>query len=765
MRYHDGRTYYYHTETKESTWEKPDDFLDEPPTPATPVTPQNASAVDGAWREAVAQDTGKTYYYNSITKETTWKVPPGYQKQPQTPRQAAPTFVAGGAQSHSSDDHGSSDRRMDRRSDRDHGLPQKPSFDGSRSGGMPWEQRQDNIGFRGAMPVKTDEPEYSSYEQAEEAFFKMLRKNNISPDTSWEDALRTVIKEKDYRAFKDPKERKQAFEKYCLEVRTQEKGKEKERREKLREDFRKMLATHDDIKHYTRWKTARPMIEREAVFKAAGDDDERRQIFDEYLLELKRRHAEEEIATRRSAIQDLDGMLQALIIDPDTKWAEAQTRITESERFKADPKFRSLSLADVLTAFDSHMKSLDRVANDEKQRQKRLHTRRERQARDNFKQLLQEMVKQGRLTAGTKWKDLHPLVENDERYLSLLGLPGSTPLELFWDALEGENQKSRHIRNTAMDVLEDHRYEMTTETALDDFVNVMRSDSRTASLNIGQMTMIYDKLMEKIKRRADAEREEAEKIQKKAVDSLRSAIKHLHPSIRVDDRYEDVLPELETIREFRNATEITRREAFDKHIHRLRDKEKDERTHREKDRDQRNGSRRDNERGADRRRDDRTPELNSYEEDRKRAQADRERQYRKASFGLTPPRDRRDERDDRHRRHRRDESIYERERREREIERERNYVSRADPRDKGRALDYGDDDVPSSRPGSIRKRRDSDISAGGRRDPKVGCNHHYSYACEANNVQRLRRATPDTAPREESPALQSGSEEGEIEEV
>jgi pre-mRNA-processing factor 40 len=501
------------------------------------------------------------------------------------------------------------------------------------------------------------------------------------------------------------------------------------------------------------------------VFKAAGDDDERRQIFDEYLLELKRRHAEEEITTRRSAIQDLDSMLQALIIDPDTKWAEAQTRITESERFNADPKFRSLSLADVLTAFDSHMKSLDRVANDEKQRQKRLHTRRERQARDNFKQLLQEIVKQGRLTAGTKWKDLHPLVENDERYLSLLGLPGSTPLELFWDALEGENQKSRHIRNTAMDVLEDHRYEMTTETALDDFVNVMRSDSRTASLDIGQMTMIYDKLMEKIKRRADAEREEAEKIQKKAVDSLRSAIKHLHPSIRVDDRYEDVLPELETIREFRNATEITRREAFAKHIHRLRDKEKDERTHRDKDRDQRNGSRHDNERDADRRRDDRTPELNSYEEDRKRAQANRERQYRKASFGLTPPRDRRDERDDRHRRHRRDESIYERERREREIERERNYVSRADPRDKGRALDYGDDDGPSSRPGSIRKRRDSDISAGGRRDPKVGCNHHYSYACEANNVQRLRRATPDAAPREESPALQSGSEEGEIEEV
>jgi pre-mRNA-processing factor 40 len=714
----DGKPYYYHTETKKTQWEKPDDFIEEPPTPATPATPQNDAAVDGAWREAVHQD-GRTYYYNSLTKETTWKVPPAYLKHQQNSRQAAPAFVAGGGQNHSSDDYGSHDRRLDRRGDRDHGLPQKPSFDGGRGGGMPWEQRQDNMGFRGAMPVKTDEPDYATYEQAEEAFSKMLRKNNISPDTSWEEALRTVIKEREYRAFKDPKERKQAFEKYCVEVRAQEKGREKERKEKLREDFRKMLGTHDDIKHYTRWKTARPLIEREAVFKSAGDDDERRQIFDEYIIELKRKHVEDEIATRNNALQDLDGMLQALIIDPDTKWADARERIMESERFRSDPKFQLLSLVDVLNAFDGHMKSLDRVANEERQEQKRLRSRRQRQARDSYKQLLQEMIKQGKLTTGTKWKDLYPFIENDERYLNVLGLPGSTPVQLFWDTIEDEIHRNRHIRNTAMDVLDDKRYEMTTETSLDDLTSVMRSDPRTAHLEGNQMKMIYDKLMEKIRRRAEQEREESDRQLRKAIDALRSAIKHMTPPVRVDDRYEDVLPKLQALREFRGLDEESRRAAFDKHVRRLKEKDDGDRTHRDRDRDPRNGSRRDNERDADRRRDNRTPEQNSYEEDRKRAQADRERQYRKASFGLSPPRDRRDDRDDRQRRHRRDDSIYERERREREMERERSYISRADPRDKGRALDYGDEDVAGSRPGSIRKRRDSDVSTGGRRDPKV----------------------------------------------
>lgn len=718
----DGKPYYYHTETKKTQWDKPDDFVEEPPTPATPATPQDDAAVDRAWREAVRD--GRTYYYNSITKQTQWQPPPAYLKHQQNSRQAAPAFVAGGGQNHSSDDYGSHDRRLDRRGDRDHGLPQKPSFDGGRGGGMPWEQRQDNMGFRGAMPVKTDEPDYATHDQAEEAFFKMLRKNNISPFIAWEEALRTVIKDREYRAFKDPKERKQAFEKYCVEVRAQEKGKEKERREKLREDFRKMLGTHDDVKHYTRWKTARPVIEREAVFKSAGDDDERRQIFEEYIIELKRKYVEDEITTRNNAMQDLDGMLQALIIDPDTKWADAKERIMESERFKSDPKFQSLGLVDVLNAFDSHMRSLDRVANEERQQQKKLRTRRERQVRDSYKLLLQEMIKQGKLTSATKWKDLHPFIENDERYLKVLGLPGSTPVQLFWDTIEDEIHRNRHIRNTAMDVLDDKRYEMTTDTSLDELSGVMRSDPRTAHLDDNQMKMIYDKLMEKIRRRAEQEREESERQLRKAVDALRSAIKHMNPPVRVDDRYEDVLPKLQALREFRGLDEESRRAAFDKHIRRLKEKDDGDRSHRdrdrsERDRDPRNGSRRDNERDADRRCDGRTPEQNSYEEDRKRAQADRERQYRKASFGLSPPRDRRDDRDDRHRRHRRDDSIYERERREREMERERSYISRADPRDKGRALDYGDEDVGGSRPGSIRKRRDSDVSNGGRRDPKV----------------------------------------------
>ncbi|KAK3085191.1 U1 snRNP protein, partial [Teratosphaeriaceae sp. CCFEE 6253] len=73
-----------------------------------------------------------------------------------------------------------------------------------------------------------------------------------------------------------------------------------------------MLATHEDITHFTRWKTAKPLIEREAVFKQAGTEDERRQMFDEYVGELKRKHAELDLENRRTAMQELDSILKVL---------------------------------------------------------------------------------------------------------------------------------------------------------------------------------------------------------------------------------------------------------------------------------------------------------------------------------------------------------------------------------------------------------------------------------------------------------------------
>ena len=212
------------------------------------------------------------------------------------------------------------------------------------------------------------------------------------------------------------------------------------------------------------------------------------------------------------------------------------------------------------------------------------------------------------------------------------------------------------------------------------------------------------------------------------MDGLRSFIKHLEPPIRIDDTFERVRPRIERSEEYIAVTsDELRRSAFDKVIRRLKEKEEDaekdrlkrrERvsvdrpTHRDRDRGER--THRSNGRYT---RTSRSPEPDAYEADRRKAIADREKNYRKGSAAdtlLSPgrrgdrvDRDRERDRDlDRPHCSRREEPMgqYDRERRDREDERDKLYRRRGDPRGSIDELPYGDE-----RPGGSRRRRaDSD---------------------------------------------------------
>ena len=678
----------------------------------------------------------------------------------------APHFVAGGTAS-----LGSFSQQRDRDDYSERAGPDR-QLEGPR--GPAVEAHQNN------------DPQYSTFEEAEEAYIKLLRRSNVKPDWTWEQTMRATIKDPQYRALKDPKDRKLAFEKYAQEVRGQEKERAKERLAKLRVDFGTMLKSHPEIKHYTRWKTARPIIEGETIFRSTNDDTERRQLFEEYIIELKKANIEREAATRQSAMDDLVGLLKELKLEPYTRWQEAQEVIESNSTFQADDKFKTLSKSDILTAFENHIKSLERTFNDERQREKNSKQRRERQNRDHYIDLLKELRADGNIKAGTKWKEVLPQIQSDSRYVAMLGQPGSTPLDLFWDMVEEEERSFRLIRNDVYDVLEDRRYEITPSTKLADFLSVMSSDRRTATIPHDTLELAFIRILEKVHRRIDEDKHASERQQRRALDALRSKIKHLdRPPVTTASTWDSVKPHIAHMDEFKALpTDDLRKQAFDKVLRRLKEKEDDmenerrssrrsdrDHDHRALDRDHRNGHvssarhhppidrDRQDRRGA---RSSRTPELDAYEADRRKAMADRERQYHKnGPTGLSPPpRSRERDRKERERtssRPRRG-SHYDRDRRDREDERERAYRSRADPRERpsrdGRdirdGLDYGDG---------------GSIGSGGRRRRGLDSDGE-SVGSNRKRVRRERRRTPEVKAKveekKEEIAVHSGSEEGEM---
>lgn len=215
------------------------------------------------------------------------------------------------------------------------------------------------------------------------------------------------------------------------------------------------------------------MIEGETIFRSTSNEDERRQLFDEYILELRGVAREQEARTRKEAIDHLSDLLRSLDMEPYTRWSEAQTIIQQNEHFQSEDKFQALSKLDVLNTFETHIKNLEREFNDKRQRMKAMKNRKERKRREGFvvcvylrsafrwlltrcsaQGLLHGLRSKGDIRAGAKWKEVYPLIKDDERYQNMLGQSGSTPLDLFWDVVEDMERDIRLKRNTVQDVMD-----------------------------------------------------------------------------------------------------------------------------------------------------------------------------------------------------------------------------------------------------------------------------------------------------------------------
>jgi len=303
---------------------------------------------------------------------------------------------------------------------------------------------------------------------------------------------------------------------------------------------------------------------------------------------------------------------------------------------------------------------------------------------------------------------------------------------------------------------------------------MMTADRRTSKIDPDILQLIFQRIQEKAVRRNEEEKHAADRHQRRAVDALRSRIKHLEPPVRVSDTWDEVKPRLEKYEEYKALeTDELREAAFEKVIRRL--KEKDEDNDRDREARDRDRGRRDHDRGdreyrsgrGERRggsRVSRTPEMDVYEAERRKAQADRERSYRKVS-GFSPSRDRREDRD-RYRDRERDRDYDRRPGRDgdrREDERERLYRTRGDPRGGRDELDYGGDSR-STGSADRRRRRESDSeSVASRSAKRYRRDSRERDRSKSRRERREQSAIPEEDIKNEK-AVHSGSEEGEIEE-
>lgn len=71
-------SYYYNTITKASSWVVPEGFVEPTPEPAAARPPDGPSANGSPWTASTDPTSGCQYYYNSVTKESSWTRPANF---------------------------------------------------------------------------------------------------------------------------------------------------------------------------------------------------------------------------------------------------------------------------------------------------------------------------------------------------------------------------------------------------------------------------------------------------------------------------------------------------------------------------------------------------------------------------------------------------------------------------------------------------------------------------------------------------------------
>jgi pre-mRNA-processing factor 40 len=339
----DGRSYYYNSRTNATTWEKPDALK----------TPAEICLAKIPWKEYTTPE-GRKYWNNSETGESVWSMPQAYKDA-----------VNG---------------------------PAKPN--GYRySSPFSYNRTSTALTLQTFIPAQREiEDEntpgteaYHNKEEAKKDFIRLLRKTEMEPTSQWNEVLPQIIKNPAFRGVKDPVERKQLFENYLVTLRTEVQEKEKDRRHRVREGFMQMCRRHPEIKHYTRYKTARPILQEETDFKACKDDDERRELFEEFRVEALQTFEANETAERTKAMKVFREILESLELEPYARWRPTKElfewKIKENNRHE---ELWAMNEIDYLTVFEDYVKGLEKEFNDVRQAEKDAKYRAERKNREGY---------------------------------------------------------------------------------------------------------------------------------------------------------------------------------------------------------------------------------------------------------------------------------------------------------------------------------------------------------------------------------------------
>uniref|UniRef100_A0A7N8XVV0 Pre-mRNA-processing factor 40 homolog A n=1 Tax=Mastacembelus armatus TaxID=205130 RepID=A0A7N8XVV0_9TELE len=521
----DGKTYYYNTETKQSTWEKPDELK----------SPAEQMLSKCPWKE-YKSDTGKPYYYNSQTKESRWTKPKeledleGKEFTTTAPAVQADNTATMATVVETETATAVSEEPQSQVTTH-HTAEVKTADAPVASTEIPKEERPE-------LQVKTYK--WNTKEEAKQAFKELLKEKGVSSNSSWEQAMKMIINDPRYSALPKLSEKKQAFNAYKVQTEKEEKEEARIKYKESKETFQRFLENHEKMTSTTRYKKAEQMFGELEVWSCVPERD-RLEIYEDVLFYLAKKEKEQAKQLRKRNWEALKNILDNMAnVTYRTTWSEAQQYLLDNPTFAEDEELQNMDKEDALICFEEHIRALEKEEEEDKQKTLLRERRRQRKNREAFQKYLDELHEHGQLHSMSAWMEMYPTLSSDIRFANMLGQPGSTPLDLFKFYVEDLKARYHDEKRIIKDILKDKGFLVEVNTSFDDFGSVISSDKRATTLDAGNIKLAFNSLLEKAEaREREREKEEARKMKRKEA-AFKNMLKQATPPLEPEATWEGV---------------------------------------------------------------------------------------------------------------------------------------------------------------------------------------------------------------------------------
>ncbi|GAX09921.1 pre-mRNA-processing factor 40 [Fistulifera solaris] len=411
-----GVKYYYNSVTKQSTYEKPAGFVSPQ---LTSTTPQQATTNASEWKEYTDNATGRKYYSDGVT--TTWERPASLSK---------PTFPL------STDKAGSSSSSSD--------PPNKR---------LKFTTRPKN--------------EFGSKEEAIAAFKGFLIAKDVSPTIKWSELTKLYSSDPRWMICEDALatgERKQALAEYQTKRANELRQMERQEKIRAREAFMELLTDFlPKLKALSSWKTSftdiRDSLSRDDRFHAVADESTRESLFLDFCEEIRKREERKKLDRRRQAKENFIAFLsekqEGGYLSFASTWNSFVASLDEND--KNDERFGEsihMSDSDRETYFADFVHDLLVSEEDKRWRlrdMKRMSVDVERDAYENF--LCRLARDDEKLFPWSGWRDIEDAITVDSSYLLLYELDSDAPKVVFEEFLSEWNHRYRKDQEILAELL------------------------------------------------------------------------------------------------------------------------------------------------------------------------------------------------------------------------------------------------------------------------------------------------------------------------